>query len=413
MKIQNFINNRHKYKVDTTYQRPSDAWSTADNQCLVDTILRGEPMPIFFLNRISKEDVYYIVDGQQRLNAIKNFYDNKLRLNKSFSGEENHGKTFNSDKPLSGEQRKTFLDYKLNFRIMEDYDDERVRLIFSRLQRGKPLTLGERLNAMPGEIVQRMREIALHPFIRDSIGVYKGRYGAYPDAARILFYEKFGAKQCGSNELYKFFENHKNLKKNDNDYQNAISTLNFLAKCFPTDPGNYKFLERHAWVLATYTMLRDLMVCYSLHGKEDIIRNFTHDFHNKVYSEDFRNSNVFYQRFYDHVRGGWSEKIITLRRNILIQEFLKRYDIKEFDKRQISDEQKIAKFAIQSNCEACGRSFKDYKEPEYHHKTAYAKGGKSELENIMVLCSKCHKKIHSKEFIEVPSEDELPENDEM
>ena len=93
--------------------------------------------------------------------------------------------------------------------------------------------------------------------------------------------------------------------------------------------------------------------------------------------------------------------------------YLHKVWIKEFDKRQISDEQKIAKFAIQSNCEVCRGSFKDYKEPEYHHKTTYAKGGKSELDNIMVLCSDCHKKIHSKESIELPSEDELPENDEM
>jgi len=50
MKIQDFINNRHKYKVDRTYQRPPDAWSKEDKQCLIDTILRSEPMPIFFIN---------------------------------------------------------------------------------------------------------------------------------------------------------------------------------------------------------------------------------------------------------------------------------------------------------------------------------------------------------------------------
>ncbi len=81
-KIQQFINNRHKYKVDTTYQRPADAWSSEDNQCLIDTILRDEPMPIYFLNYISNENVYYIVDGQQRLYAISKFYDNKIKLNK-------------------------------------------------------------------------------------------------------------------------------------------------------------------------------------------------------------------------------------------------------------------------------------------------------------------------------------------
>lgn len=79
MRIQEFINNRHKYVVDKTYQRPEGAWSKEDNQCLIDTILKGEPMPLFFFNLKSDEDKYYIVDGQQRMHAIKLFHDNKLR----------------------------------------------------------------------------------------------------------------------------------------------------------------------------------------------------------------------------------------------------------------------------------------------------------------------------------------------
>ncbi|OGM11231.1 hypothetical protein A2Z22_00740 [Candidatus Woesebacteria bacterium RBG_16_34_12] len=412
--VQKYINNQHKYKVDETYQRPPDAWSTEDKQCFIDTILRGEPIPVFFLNYNSNEEVFYIVDGQQRLNAIKNFYNNKIKLNKKFSGKENQGKTFNAENVITDQQRDSFLNYKLNFHIMEDYDDERVRLIFSRLQRGKPLQLGERLNAKPGEIVQRMREIAEHPFFQKSIGVYKGRYGVYPDAIRILFYEKFGAKQMGSDELYNFFDNNKDLDKNDKDFKNALSVLNFLSKCFPTEPGEYHYLEKHAWVLAVYTMVRDLRVGYSLVDKEKVIRTFIEDFHGKVYSEDFRNSNVNYQRFYDNVRGGWSEKIITIRRNILIKEFLKKHEIEELDeKRQISEEDKIAAFEKNSSCELCGySSFKDFRGAEYHHKIRYIEGGKSRLENISVLCSKCHDRIHGKEKIELPSEDEITDNNE-
>ena len=62
-----------------------------------------------------------------------------------------------------------FLEYNLQFHIMKDYDDERVRMIFSRLQRGKPLNLGERLNAKPGKIVETMRNLASHNFISKSI----------------------------------------------------------------------------------------------------------------------------------------------------------------------------------------------------------------------------------------------------
>ena len=408
MKVQKYINERHKYKVDPSYQRPPDAWSKDDEQCLIDTIIKGEPMPLIFLNHKSDENIFYVVDGQQRLNAIQKFYDNKITLNKKFSGGKNHGKSFNDVNPISDEMRNAFLDYEISTKIMEDYDDEKVRLIFSRLQRGKPLQLGERLNAMPGSIVKRMRDIADHPFIQGSVAVYKGRYGVYPDAARILFYEKYGVKQVGSNQLYNFFDDFKDMDKNNKDFKNAISTLNFLQICFSPEKGPYHYLEKHAWVLALYSMIRELRIGYSLQGKEENVQKFISDFHNKVYDEDFRKSNITYQRFYDNVRGGWSEKIIGLRKNILIQEFLKKYDLAELDdKRQISDEEKIEAFARHSSCEKCQKPFKDYKEPEYHHKEHYADGGKTDIENIMVLCPECHKQLHGKEIIQLPTEEEI------
>ncbi len=410
--IQKLTNEQHKYKVDKTYQRPTDAWSTQDNQCLIDTILRGEPMPIFFVNYVSGEDIYYVVDGQQRLNAIMKFYKNELKLNRKFSGESRNGQTFNGENALSDEDRDAFLNYSLTFKILEDYDDERIRMIFSRLQRGKPLQLGERLNARPGSIVERMREIANHPFMQKSVGVYQGRYGVYPDAARILFYEKHGAKQSGSNELYDFFDRHADMPKSDSAYKNAVNVLNYLEKCFPADPGKYKYLEKHAWVVAVYTMVRDLKQFYSLVGQEREIQNFIRSFHAHVYSEDFRSSNRDYQRFYDNVRGGWSEKLIAIRCDILRRCFLKGHSIPELDdRRQISDEEKIAVFARQSTCTKCGYNFKDYKDAEYHHMELYSEGGESSISNIQALCSKCHDKVHGGGELVLPSEEEKDEID--
>lgn len=407
-KITEFITNRHKYKVDLTYQRPSGAWSTEDNQCLIDTILRGEPMPIFFLNYNSKEGIFYIVDGQQRLNAIRKFYDNEFGLNKKFSGDNNDGKKFNKENVISDKQREAFLNYELKFHILEDYDDEKVRVIFSRLQRGKPLTLGERLNAKSGKIVITMRKIADHPFMAKSIGISQDRYGNFPDSARILFYEKNGVKDSGTSAIVSFFDENQNLSTDSKEFKDILTVLNFLRNCFPEDDN--AFFSKHAWVMSVYTMMRELLIGYSLKGKEDLVKEFVIDFHNKVYTEDFRQSNQTYTKFYDNVRGGWSQKLIVLRRNILVAEFLKKNKIEEKDvKRQISEEDKIACFAKNSSCEMCNKKFKDYKEPEYHHKLMYSQGGKTEIENIMVLCKECHDKIHGNQKLEEPSEAEIEE----
>lgn len=365
------------------------------------------------MNHKSDEKIFYIVDGQQRLNCISLFYDNKLKLSEKYSGKANGGKTFNGNNPLEDDDKINFLNYKLKIHLMEDYDDERVRLIFSRLQRGKPLSLGERLNAKPGTIVDCMRELAKHPFMSKSIGVAKNRYGIYPDTARILFYEKFGAKQTGSEELYRFFDDYRDLNNKSKEFKNAVSILNYLEKCFPSDPGDYKHLEKHAWVLAVYTMVKELKLSYSLIGQEEIIQNFIIDFHSKVYSELFRGSNNTYQRFYNNVRGGWSEVIIKLRRDILIKEFLLKHPLTELDdKRQITDEEKISVFALHKNCQRCEKSFKDYKDAEYHHKDRYADGGKTDIKNIMILCASCHDIIHGTSEIVMPSEEEIIEIEE-
>src|SRR4030067_2135177 len=150
---------------------------------------------------------------------------------------------------------------------------------------------------------------------------------------------------------------------------------------------------------------RGVLSCRS--GKK--IHEFIKGFHKKVYNEDFRSPKTDYQRFYDNIRGVWAEKIISLRRDTLITEFLSKHKLFELDdKRQISDEDKISLFSLHPSCEMCGCKFKTtHRNAEYHHKELYSKGGRTEKENIMVLCRNCHDLIHGRRKIEVPSEKEL------
>lgn len=397
MKIQDFINKKNKFKIDYTYQRPNKVWSSQDNQCLIDTIIRGEPLPLFFLNKVYENDgeYLYIVDGQQRLNCIREFYENKIKLNEKFSGKDYAGKTFNGDNALNDLDQEKFLNYELNFYVMDNYDDERVRLIFSRLQRGKQLNLGERLNAMPGKIVETMREISKHSFIRDVIDVPDNRYEKYPDVARMLFFEVYGSKNCSSDDLYHFFEDCKDITKESKVAKIVVENLNYLERCFPVK--KYFYFKKHAWILAVYSMISDLRKSYSMTGQEEKIKKFIDAFAANVYDPDMRRSNVMYNRYYDNVRGGWSEKNQLMRKSYLINEFLKKYSLTELDsRRQISDEEKVVAFNRHPYCQRCGKNFESYTEPEYHHLIRYVDGGVTSLDNIVVYCSNCHDIIHGK-----------------
>jgi uncharacterized protein with ParB-like and HNH nuclease domain len=112
MKIQDYINNKEKYAVDPTYQREKGVWSTEDRQCLIDTILKGEPMPMFFINE--KDGLCYVVDGQQRLDAIEFFHSNGFRLNGKFTPVLAE-KTFNGKNALDENDKRKFLEYDLKF----------------------------------------------------------------------------------------------------------------------------------------------------------------------------------------------------------------------------------------------------------------------------------------------------------
>ena len=414
MKIREYIVNSNQYRVDKNYQRPPGAWSRADEQCFIDTVLRAEPIPLFFLNR-KKENgmtIDYIVDGQQRLNCIAKFHANKLPLNQKFSDGENHGKTFNGENPLNDEQRAQFLDCKLPCYIVKNYDDERVRLLFSRLQRGKPLQLGEKLNAKPGTIVNCMRELAAMPFLKKSVGVSKDRHGTYADAARILYYHKHDAKECGTDQLFDFFEKNRDLDQSSKEFKDAKRVLNFLAECFPADPGNYQFLNKHAWVIAVYMMVRELMLGYSLHGKSRQIMEFVKEFHNDVHEVSLRDSSTRHQRFFENIRGGWAETLLKLRRKTLIEIFEEKFPLPPLaDRRQISEEEKIAAYSRAGcKCERCGISLKDHVAGEYHHIKPYIDGGPTDIENIRLLCQECHKIIHGKQTNEIPDGHEFEES---
>jgi hypothetical protein len=104
-------------------------WRDAHKRDFIDTILKGYPFPQIFLargplNLDTMEASQAVVDGQQRLNAIRDFVDGRL----DFQGE--------FFKKLSTKQREDFLKYEvpvIDFDL--DAGDPRLKDVFHRLNR--------------------------------------------------------------------------------------------------------------------------------------------------------------------------------------------------------------------------------------------------------------------------------------
>lgn len=124
------------------------AWTDKARMYLIDTILRGMPIPKVYLRKVVKSDrpkpVLEVVDGQQRLAAILDFSKGKLSLNRTYSPEHG-GSTFDR---LGDDIQRRFLDYTVSVETLDGASDRDVWQTFERLNT-YTLTLNrqEKLNA--------------------------------------------------------------------------------------------------------------------------------------------------------------------------------------------------------------------------------------------------------------------------
>ena len=140
-------------ELNPNFQR-RPVWKKGAKSYLIDTILRGLPMPIIFLRDLQSNLSTYkasrdVVDGQQRLRTIFSFIDPKLLKDFNerdvFSISKTHNKEFAgkhfNDLPLGMKQR--ILDYQFSVHSFPaDTDDREILQIFARMN-----ATGVKLNA--------------------------------------------------------------------------------------------------------------------------------------------------------------------------------------------------------------------------------------------------------------------------
>ena len=138
---------RDRYEIPE-WQR-DDVWSVDKKQLLIDSLLRGWKLPKFYLARTTAgAEQYEVVDGQQRLLAIFEFYGGSLHLNAETAAEFG-GDTYDH---LPDSATDKLDDYEIEFDVITDADESQLREFFLRLQGGLPLTSAERLNAVKSRV---------------------------------------------------------------------------------------------------------------------------------------------------------------------------------------------------------------------------------------------------------------------
>jgi hypothetical protein len=383
-----------EYLVDRTYQREPGTWKRSDEQFFIDTILRGYGMPPIFIHK--KEGKEYIVDGQQRFNTIQKFFNNKLELGEQYSHDIiklNKGiRKYQQLDPSF--QRERFDAYPIPIIYLENYGDEEIRNEFRRLNAGKPLNVGERLNAFPGEIVPIMRNIGKHNFFRDILPFKTKRYKNYHIASILMLLESNGIGDISPKYVYDFFErNHRGL---DAGVERKLEyTLNFLSNVFAEKTPE---LQDSVWIVTVYLVTSYLLENYVVQTRKKQLKKFFIEFYNKVYDTPKGKDSGLYD-FYDAATSGTtSQKNIQTRFDVMLKKLTRAVKLVKLDENRIfTHDQKLKIFRkFDEKCQKCGKKlvFNDA-QTHYHHKDLYSQGGKTEVSKGVLLCADCHlKKIH-------------------
>lgn len=111
-------------ELNPFYQR-NDVWTLSQKQLLVDSIIIGIPIPSFYFNKVSDNKID-VVDGQQRLRAIRDFKNDEFRL-----GEDGaYSSKLYSELPES--IKDSIDDYQLNITYLKNWsEDQNRRYVFT------------------------------------------------------------------------------------------------------------------------------------------------------------------------------------------------------------------------------------------------------------------------------------------
>ena len=119
-------------QIQPKYQRRRTAWPLSAKTALIDTILSNFPiLPIYLRDykdpsgKRRKE----IIDGQQRISTIREYYNDEFRLSRTIS-DRSLGNCLCSELP--SDQFMTFEDYELPFVSIRGANEADVVSIFTR-----------------------------------------------------------------------------------------------------------------------------------------------------------------------------------------------------------------------------------------------------------------------------------------
>ena len=406
----------------------------------MDSLFRRYYIPKLVIREVRKDDtgtVSEIVDGQQRITTVQDFFDNKYPLPKTLSdlGDGLAGKYY---KDLGTDIRK-FIDKSLKYQAdviknIEEPNNVEHQIIateiFWRLQQGESLNYMEVAHAQLSSlsrnfIVKYSDDLTFDyeaytpidsnkdklPFF-NLLDVDNGRMKHLQFMARFLLIEKEGGYTDLSDKKITEFINEHKTKNGIGDYSfeneklasNVKTNLNIFYSIFKDDAmlddnNGIKEFSTEYFIISIYMLIRHLRMYYVIDEETKVnIKEFVYDFYKrwKTYDEGTDTDLLTFSN-----RRQQGETDLEVRDMILRQIFFKyvldnNICLKEKDSnRAFSELQRILIYRQGKGlCQQCLREGVPEKEAKVSwskyqadHVLPHSKGGETILENGELLCA--------------------------
>lgn len=166
-------------KANPEYQR-GVVWSETQKRKLIDSVMRGYPLPLIYLHYTStivagmKNEGYEVIDGQQRIRSLYEFAEGAFKLfDPAKDAQKAKFPAFIRDQPcpwaahdihsLPEELKAQFLATPLAVARIASEQPNEVRDLFIRLQSGLPLNHQETRDAWPGGLTEFILRVGGKP----------------------------------------------------------------------------------------------------------------------------------------------------------------------------------------------------------------------------------------------------------
>jgi Protein of unknown function DUF262/HNH endonuclease len=378
------------------YQRGS-VWTRRQKQLLMDSILRGMDIPKLYLRSIEGgEYTHEVVDGQQRLRAIWEFFDGEYPLSKDseleIAGVDLRGKRYQDMPP------DAWIDlgrFPLTIVELEAADAE-VEEMFVRLQNGTTLRAAEIRNAMPGNMKLFVRDLAEHPFF-PSCRFANTRRDYDHVAAQMTQLELAGEPTDVKNtRLEAMYRDNQDFDAKSDKARRVRRVLDYLARMFPS---KNPFLEKYNAV-ALYLTVSSLQENFHINEREDELAAWFEQFErlrlaDREKPDDERDvALISYQERTSHATD--SVDSLRFRMETLLESLHGAIpDLAPLDpQRSFTDAQrKVIWLRDDKRCQVrtrCDGAECDWDNWHADHMLPWSKGGATTVENGQVCCPACN-----------------------